>query len=130
MCASDVSPHKIEEIWINSYHGGTDVSPYDQHMYIDNVVIARSYIGPWSASVLPDPDGGPPDSGGPDSGGPDSGAPDSSPTPDLLLNPDLGAATLDTAAPLPDAHPGREAGPRDLGPGAEGSASRAPRQER
>ena len=37
---------KIERIWMNVYHGGTAVSPYDQHLYFDNVVIARSYIGP------------------------------------------------------------------------------------
>ncbi|MFC2171434.1 DNRLRE domain-containing protein [Acidobacteriota bacterium] len=42
----DVDTLKIEEIWLNIYHGGTDVSPYDQHAFIDNVVIARSYIGP------------------------------------------------------------------------------------
>lgn len=37
---------KIEQIWMNVYHGGKAVSPYDQHLYVDNVVIARSYIGP------------------------------------------------------------------------------------
>ncbi|HID70151.1 MAG TPA: DNRLRE domain-containing protein [Desulfobacterales bacterium] len=37
---------KIEQIWFNLYHGGTAVSPYDQHIFIDNVVVARSYIGP------------------------------------------------------------------------------------
>ncbi len=37
---------KIEEIVLSLYHGGQPVSPYDQHMYIDNVVIARKYIGP------------------------------------------------------------------------------------
>ena len=37
---------KIEEIWMNVYHGGT--APVDQnvHLYIDNVVIADEYIGP------------------------------------------------------------------------------------
>ncbi len=39
---------KIEQIWFNFYHGGSAVSPYDQHMFMDNVVIARSYIGPMS----------------------------------------------------------------------------------
>ena len=39
---------KIEEIVLSLYHGGPAVSPYDQHMYIDNVVIARKYIGPVS----------------------------------------------------------------------------------
>ena len=37
---------KIEQIWMNVYHGGTKPSPYDQHVFIDNVVIARKYIGP------------------------------------------------------------------------------------
>ena len=29
---------KIEQIWMNVYHGGTKPSPYDQHLFIDNVV--------------------------------------------------------------------------------------------
>jgi hypothetical protein len=37
---------KIEQVWMNVYHGGTKPSPYDQHLYIDHVVIARRYIGP------------------------------------------------------------------------------------
>ena len=37
---------KIEEIWMNVYYGGTAPSPQDQHLFIDNVVIARQYIGP------------------------------------------------------------------------------------
>ncbi len=37
---------KIENFWLNVYHGGTAVSPYDQRLYVDNVVIARRYIGP------------------------------------------------------------------------------------
>lgn len=36
----------IETVWLNAYHGGAEVSPHDQHLYIDNVVVARSYIGP------------------------------------------------------------------------------------
>ena len=39
---------KIEKIWMNVWHGGLSPSPYDQHLYIDNVVIARRYIGPMS----------------------------------------------------------------------------------
>ncbi len=42
---------KIEQIWCNLYHGGTAVSPYDQHIFIDNVVIAKSYIGPFTGST-------------------------------------------------------------------------------
>lgn len=37
---------KIEQVWMNVYHGGTIPSPHDQHVYIDNVVIANKYIGP------------------------------------------------------------------------------------
>ena len=35
----------IEQVWMNVYYGGTAPSPSDQHLYIDNVVIARDYIG-------------------------------------------------------------------------------------
>jgi hypothetical protein len=52
---------KIEQIWLNVYHGGTAVSPYDQHLYIDNVVVARQYIGPMNAAQPEDPQ--PPESG-------------------------------------------------------------------
>ena len=37
---------RIEQVWMNIYHGGKKPSPYDQHAFIDNVVIASSYIGP------------------------------------------------------------------------------------
>ncbi|MBN1671145.1 MAG: DNRLRE domain-containing protein [Kiritimatiellae bacterium] len=50
----DVSNLKIEEIWLNVYHGGTALSPYDQHVFIDNVVIARQYIGPMLSAAPPD----------------------------------------------------------------------------
>jgi hypothetical protein len=46
---------KIEQIWMNVYHGGTAVSPYDQHMYVDNVVVARQYIGPMNADLPDEP---------------------------------------------------------------------------
>jgi hypothetical protein len=36
----------IEQIWMNIYHGGKQTSPYDQHAFIDQVVVARKYIGP------------------------------------------------------------------------------------
>lgn len=42
----DVAELKIETIWINIYHGGTWPSPSEDHLYIDNVVIAKKYIGP------------------------------------------------------------------------------------
>ncbi|QEG38119.1 polysaccharide lyase [Roseimaritima ulvae] len=41
---------KIEQVWMNLYHGGTSPSPYDQHVFIDNVVIAKKYIGPMPES--------------------------------------------------------------------------------
>lgn len=37
---------KIENVWMNIYHGGTTPPPQDMTLYIDNVVIARRYIGP------------------------------------------------------------------------------------
>ena len=37
---------KIEQIWMNVYDGGTTPSPRDQHLYVDNVVVAKKYIGP------------------------------------------------------------------------------------
>ncbi len=42
----DIPSIKIEQIWMNVYYGGTTPSPQDQHLFIDNVVIARRYIGP------------------------------------------------------------------------------------
>lgn len=61
---------KIEQIWMNLYHGGTAVSPYDQHLYVDNVVVAHKYIGPINAD-LP----GEPTPQGPDDPGTDPGIP-------------------------------------------------------
>jgi hypothetical protein len=46
ICFRHTDKLKIEQIWMNVYHGGTKPSPYDQHLYIDNVVIATEYIGP------------------------------------------------------------------------------------
>lgn len=43
---------KIEQVWMNIYHGGTKPSPYDQHAFIDNVVIAKEYIGPLGESEI------------------------------------------------------------------------------
>ncbi len=37
---------KIEQIWLNIYHGGSVPSPHDQHCYLDNIIIAEKYIGP------------------------------------------------------------------------------------
>jgi hypothetical protein len=38
----------VFRVWMNIYHGGKKPSPYDQHVFIDNVVIAREYVGPLS----------------------------------------------------------------------------------
>lgn len=37
---------KIEQVWMNVYHGGIKNIDKDIHLYIDNVVVAREYIGP------------------------------------------------------------------------------------
>lgn len=37
---------KIESIWMNVYFGGVDPTPKDMTLYIDNVVVAKKYIGP------------------------------------------------------------------------------------
>lgn len=42
----DVSSLKIESVWLNVYHGGTSKADRDLTLYMDNLVIARQYIGP------------------------------------------------------------------------------------
>ncbi len=42
----DTTALKIEQVWMNVYHGGTAPVPEDVFLYIDNVVIADQYIGP------------------------------------------------------------------------------------
>jgi hypothetical protein len=37
---------RIQEIWLDVYHGGTAPAAREQHLYIDNVVVAHRYIGP------------------------------------------------------------------------------------
>lgn len=37
---------KVESVWFNVYHGGVDPTDRDLTLYIDNVVVARKYIGP------------------------------------------------------------------------------------
>ena len=34
---------------MNVYHEGSTPSPYDQRLFIDNVVVARRYIGPMAS---------------------------------------------------------------------------------
>jgi hypothetical protein len=42
----DVPELKIEMVWLNVYQGGTKPAPTDEHLFIDDVVIATRYIGP------------------------------------------------------------------------------------
>jgi len=42
----DVDTLKIETVWLNVYLGGSWTAKSNHHLYIDNVVIARNYIGP------------------------------------------------------------------------------------
>ena len=42
---------RIESLWMNVYHGGTARAPHDLTLYIDNVVLAREYIGPVSVKA-------------------------------------------------------------------------------
>lgn len=42
----DIPEIRIEKVWMNVYHGGTTPAAADLHLFIDNVVVARRYIGP------------------------------------------------------------------------------------
>lgn len=42
----DIDAIRIENAWFDVYHGGTAKPPREMSLYIDNVVIAREYIGP------------------------------------------------------------------------------------
>lgn len=44
----EIDALKIETAWFNVYHGGTAKPPREMSLYIDNVVIAREYIGPFA----------------------------------------------------------------------------------
>lgn len=46
VCFRHTGELKIDRVWIDVYYGGDATSPHDMHLYIDNVVIATSYIGP------------------------------------------------------------------------------------
>ncbi|MDB0067967.1 hypothetical protein N9E90_01065, partial [Akkermansiaceae bacterium] len=37
---------KIQNIWINLYHGGRSPASNEDHVFIDNLIISRAYIGP------------------------------------------------------------------------------------
>jgi hypothetical protein len=51
----DVDALKIETIWLNLYYGGTWTAQADHHVYIDDVVVSRQYIGPVKSGALPTP---------------------------------------------------------------------------
>jgi len=42
----DVTALKIESVWLNVFHGGTARTDRDLTLYMDNLVVARRYIGP------------------------------------------------------------------------------------
>jgi hypothetical protein len=42
----DTPALKIESVWLNVYHGGVSKADRDLTLFIDNLVIARRYIGP------------------------------------------------------------------------------------
>jgi hypothetical protein len=44
----------LESIWLNVYHGGKTKAPKDLSLFIDDLVISRSYIGP-RKSIIPSP---------------------------------------------------------------------------
>ncbi|MBN2138082.1 MAG: hypothetical protein JW720_09760 [Sedimentisphaerales bacterium] len=47
----DIPELRIECVWINIYHGGTWTATSDDHLFIDNVVVAKEYIGPMSMNA-------------------------------------------------------------------------------
>lgn len=50
----DIAALKIENIWIDVWHGGTTPAMQNLDLYIDNIVIARKYVGPMrTARQLP-----------------------------------------------------------------------------
>jgi len=106
-----VNSLKIERIWMNVYHGGKTASPYDQHFYIDNVVIAKKYIGPIS-SLLNAP---PPKEHTPEKPMPEKPKPEPPPTPEKPA-PDAGPQPEPTPKPEPsgpEPTPGETQNPQD-----------------
>ena len=53
----DVDTLRIETLWMNIYHGGPKTSPQDMTLFIDNLVVARQYIGPRLPGVVSTPAG-------------------------------------------------------------------------
>src|SRR5690606_31257881 len=42
----DVPELKVESVWMNVYHGGIEDAPADLTLFIDNLIVAKRYIGP------------------------------------------------------------------------------------
>jgi hypothetical protein len=42
----DLPTIRIEEVWMNFFHGGVQPAPVDMHAFVDALVVARRYIGP------------------------------------------------------------------------------------
>lgn len=49
----DLRSLKIEEVWMNVYHGGDATAPSTMRVYIDNMVVAKQYIGPMGTATVP-----------------------------------------------------------------------------
>ncbi|MBX3181663.1 MAG: hypothetical protein KIT72_12650 [Polyangiaceae bacterium] len=37
---------RVGQVWYNIYHGGTAKAPHDMYFWVDNLVVAKSYVGP------------------------------------------------------------------------------------
>lgn len=42
----DTTDLKVEAVWMCVYHGGGKPAPADMHLYIDDLVVSRNYMGP------------------------------------------------------------------------------------
>lgn len=42
----EIADMKIQNIWINLYHGGKKPAATEDHLFIDNIVISKKYVGP------------------------------------------------------------------------------------
>ncbi|MBR9698842.1 hypothetical protein GOV09_00090 [Candidatus Woesearchaeota archaeon] len=36
---------KIEQLWFNIYHGGVSPASEDYGLFVDNIVLSKSYVG-------------------------------------------------------------------------------------
>ena len=55
-CALPIYNIKIDSVWLNFYHGGLDAAKSPMTVYLSDIVVANSFIGPTvlSGSVQPD----------------------------------------------------------------------------